>query len=77
MEVLRMEMEELDSGDNDEHDNNNDNFGPSTTDKPEIIKPEMIKPQNTLNTSAGQICLELEAVMKSQPPISNLAFKQV
>jgi hypothetical protein len=72
MEVLRMEMEELDSGDNDEHDNNNDNFGPSTTDKPEIIKP-----QNTLNTSAGQICLELEAVMKSQPPISNLAFKQV
>lgn len=67
-----MEMEKLDSGDNDEHDNNNDDFVPSTTDKPEIIKPK-----NTLNTSAGQICLELEAVMKSQPPVSNLAFNQV
>lgn len=67
-----MEMEELESGDHDEHDNNNDHFGPSNTDKPEIIKPK-----NTLNASADQICLELEAVIESQPPISNLAFNQV
>jgi hypothetical protein len=63
-------MEELESGDNDEHANNDD-FGPSTTDKLEIIKP-----RNTLNISAGHICLELEAVMKDQPPISCLAFNQ-
>jgi hypothetical protein len=65
-----MEIDALDGG-NDEHDDNNDDLDSSSTDSPEI------KPRNTLSITADQICLDLKDVMKTQPPISDLAFNQV
>jgi hypothetical protein len=70
IESLQMEIDALERG-NDEHDDNNDDLDSFSTDSPEI------KPRNTLSITADQICLDLEDVMKSQPPISNLAFNQV
>ena len=65
-----MEIDALDRG-NDEHDDSNDDLNCSSTDRLEI------KPRNTVSITADQICLDLEDVMKSQPPISDPEFKQV
>ena len=64
-----MDVDEL-NGSDDGDDDNDENLRPSITD------PE-IKTRNTLNITGGQISLDLESVTKSQPDISDLAYRQV